>query len=122
MRSISMSCRISFYADREYKGHYMAFEVRRQYGRWLAPVYRRGRYTALHKIDPCYWQHQAAYTQVELRERASRQWHSDSTNSPHNVDSGVITIHSLNPIYPDKKLNLKEVVQLFNVVKIKRKL
>lgn len=38
----------------------------------------------------------------------------------HNVESGDITIHSLNPQYPDKVLNLREVSQLFNVVEITR--
>jgi len=38
----------------------------------------------------------------------------------HNPDNGDITIHSLNPMYKDKTLNLSHVDKLFNVVKIIR--
>lgn len=38
----------------------------------------------------------------------------------HDVDLSTITIHSLNPEYPDKTLSLNEVSQLFNVVEIVR--
>jgi hypothetical protein len=35
----------------------------------------------------------------------------------HDVDNGIITIHSINPDYPDKELCLDDVDQLFNVVR-----
>ncbi len=38
----------------------------------------------------------------------------------HNPDNGEIVIHSLNPMFDDKKLNLSHVDKLFNVVKIMR--
>lgn len=38
----------------------------------------------------------------------------------HNPDNGEIIIHSLNPMFDDKKLNLSHVDKLFNVVKIMR--
>lgn len=38
----------------------------------------------------------------------------------HNPDNGDIVIHSLNPMFDDKKLNLSHVDKLFNVVKIMR--
>lgn len=38
----------------------------------------------------------------------------------HNPDNGEIIIHSLNPMFDDKKLNLSRVDKLFNVVKIMR--
>ncbi|MDM1325892.1 helix-turn-helix transcriptional regulator [Myroides odoratimimus] len=38
----------------------------------------------------------------------------------HNPDNGEIIIHSLNPMFDDKKLNLSRVDKLFNVVKIIR--
>lgn len=39
----------------------------------------------------------------------------------HDVDNGIITIHSLNPdkdMYPDEQLNLDDILQIFNVVKV----
>ena len=39
----------------------------------------------------------------------------------HNVEKGIIKCHSLNPMYEDFELNLKDVIALFNVVDLKRK-
>lgn len=36
----------------------------------------------------------------------------------HDVDTGVITCHSLNDMFDDFKLNLSDIAQLFNVVSI----
>lgn len=38
----------------------------------------------------------------------------------HDVDSGNITIHSLNPMFENKVLNLSHIDKLFNVVKVMR--
>ena len=38
----------------------------------------------------------------------------------HNVENGTITVHSLNPIYPDKVISLAEVYQIFNVIEFLR--
>lgn len=35
----------------------------------------------------------------------------------HDVENGVITIHSLNTFYPDKQIHLNDVTKLFSVVK-----
>lgn len=35
----------------------------------------------------------------------------------HDVENGIITVHSLNPFYKDREIHLKDVAQLFNVVK-----
>lgn len=34
----------------------------------------------------------------------------------HNINTGDITIHSLNDMYPDQVLNLDDIIQIFNVV------
>lgn len=39
----------------------------------------------------------------------------------HKVDEGEITIHSLNPQYKDEVLKLKDVEQIFSVIKIEQK-
>ena len=38
----------------------------------------------------------------------------------HNVEACEITIHSLNPEYPDRVLHLNDVAQILNVVEISR--
>lgn len=39
----------------------------------------------------------------------------------HDVDNGVLTLHSLNPLYEDIKVKLSDIAKIFNVVKIERK-
>jgi phage repressor protein C with HTH and peptisase S24 domain len=39
----------------------------------------------------------------------------------HDVANGIITLHSLNPLYEDYDVKLEDVAVLFNVVEIKRK-
>ena len=41
----------------------------------------------------------------------------------HDVEKGIITVHSYNPDkkeYPDMDIELKDVLQLLNVIKIER--
>lgn len=40
----------------------------------------------------------------------------------HDVENGVITIHSLNSMYLDREIKLQEVAQIFNVIKTARNL
>jgi|SRR6478672_361852 len=39
----------------------------------------------------------------------------------HDVANGTITIHSLNPMYKDREIDLRDVAQIFNVVEIRRR-
>jgi len=39
----------------------------------------------------------------------------------HDVENGIITIHSLNPDYPDEDIYLDEIEQIFSVVQIIKK-
>ena len=114
---------IPFYADREYKGVYRAFEVR---GDSMDDGTRQsiieGDILLCREISKSYWKHK-----LHIHKWNFVLVHRDSgilvkQITAHHVDSGVITIHSLNPLYEDKKLNLKDIVQLFNVVKIERRM
>lgn len=45
--------------------------------------------------------------------------------SKHDVENGIITIHSWNPdkkAYPDREIHLSDVLQLLNVIKVERDL
>lgn len=39
----------------------------------------------------------------------------------HDVERGIITVHSLNPLYQDYEIDLRDVVKIFNVVQFQRK-
>lgn len=38
----------------------------------------------------------------------------------HDTTDGVITLHSLNALYDDFAINLNDVAQIFNVIKVER--
>ena len=40
----------------------------------------------------------------------------------HNIETGELLLHSLNDFYEDRIINIKDVVQILNVVDVKRKI
>lgn len=40
--------------------------------------------------------------------------------SEHNLERGSITVHSLNPEYPDRVIRLDDICQIFNVIEVSR--
>lgn len=43
---------------------------------------------------------------------------SDKKIVDHDVEHGIITCHSLNDMFRDYKVNLDEVAELYNLIKI----
>jgi len=43
------------------------------------------------------------------------------TITHHDVENGIITIHSLNPNYKDENLQLDDIEQIFSIIKIEQK-
>jgi transcriptional regulator with XRE-family HTH domain len=116
---------ISVDVSKQHKGHYLAFEVRGDSMTTLEPENFRqsifdgvivvGRELAKH-----HWKYKLhtndydAWIIVHKTEGILVKQVID-----HDVDAGMITIHSLNPdkkTYPDQKLWLGDVEQIFNVV------
>jgi len=108
---------------KEYKGHYLAFEVK---GDSMTPT------------APALFPYMALEGWIAVgREVARHHWqyklHTHSTDSwiiihktegiliksiiKHDVDNGIITIHSLNPKYEDEDFKLDDIAQIFAVQK-----
>lgn len=108
---------------KEYHGHYLAFEVK---GDSMTPT------------DPSLFPYMALPGWIAVgREVVRTHWqyklHTHNTDSwiiihktkgiliksivKHDVDNGIITIHSLNPEYEDEDLHLEDVAQIFAVQK-----
>lgn len=114
---------IPFYADREYKGTYMAFEVRGDsMDDGTRDAILAGDIVLCREIDPSYWQHKLHIHKWNFVIVHRTDGIILKQITTHNVATGIITVHSQNALYEDRKINLKDVVQLFNVVKIERKL
>lgn len=107
--------------DREYKGNYVAFEVRgdSMVDGTLASICERdivlGR-----EISPDLWKSKLHIHKWNFIIVTKDDGIIFKQITQHNVTTGEVTIHSLNPLYADRKMNLKNVSRLFNVVKIMR--
>lgn len=112
---------IPFIVDHEAQGHYIAFEVRGdsmndgteesilEGDRLLCREIKRELW-ADSKLHFRKWDFVIVHKEGILIKRIL----------DHDVEKGTITIHSLNPIYPDRVINLAEVYQIFNVIEFWR--
>ncbi len=111
--------KIPWIVDHEYKGSYISFEVRGDsMDDGLKHSYEQGDILLCREIYPQYWQCKLhiktwdAFVIVHKTEGIVVKQIID-----HDVENGIITCHSFNPIYEDFKIDLREVAQIFNVVK-----
>lgn len=111
--------KIPWIVDKEYKGRYISFEVKGDsMDDGLKHSYEQGDILLCREINPDYWKcklhiHQwDAFVIVHKTEGIVVKQIID-----HDVEKGIITVHSFNPIYEDYKIDLREVAQIFNVVK-----
>lgn len=112
---------IPFIIDHEARGNYVAFEVKNDsMNDGTEESYIEGDRLLCREIQPHLWMESKLHY---------RKWdfvivHADGILIKriidHDVDSRTITIHSLNPMYPDQTLHLRDVRQMFNVIELQR--
>ena len=112
---------VPFIADHEAKGNYVAFEVRGDsMDNGTEEGYMEGDRLLGREIPPDLWVSSKLYI---------RKWdfiivHTEGILIKriiaHDVDKHLITIHSLNDMYEDKVLDLKDVRKIFNVIELQR--
>jgi DNA-binding XRE family transcriptional regulator len=115
--------KIPFFTDHLGRGNYLAFEVR---GDSMDDGSREsicsGERLLCREVKPDHWRaklHLNKWTFVIVH-KTEGIIIKKITN--HDLETGVITIHSLNAEYPDQQIHLDDVKQLFNVIKFDRKL
>ena len=113
--------RIEFTPDRHMTGNYIAFEVRGDsMNDGTADSYLEGELLICREVEPIYWKD----SQLFINKRDFVIIHKEGILIKriiaHDVDSHKITIHSLNPMYPDEILDLADVQQIFSVVESRR--
>lgn len=114
--------KIPFIVDHEAKGAYVCFEVRGDsMDDGTKRSYCEGDLVLCRSIHPDYWRSRLHYTQWDAFVIVHR---TDGVIIKqiidHDVENGIVTVHSFNPFYADRKIDLREVTQLFNVIKIQR--
>ncbi|SFW11303.1 Peptidase S24-like [Sinomicrobium oceani] len=109
--------------DREYKGHYVCFEVK---GDSMddnsSEAILEGDKVLCREIQRHHWQYKLHINQWNFVIVHKDEGIIIKRITDHDVEKGVVTCHSLNPYYDDFKLNLNDVIALFNVVDLKRSL
>lgn len=111
--------RIPFPANGPAKGNYIAFEIRGDSMYDGSPEsYDEGEIALCREIAPVYWTsklHTHKWKDYIIVHRDEGVLLKRILN--HDPEAGIITCHSLNDMYEDFELHLKDVMQLFNVIK-----
>lgn len=112
---------VPFFADHEAKGNYVAFEVRGDsMDDGTDEGYMEGDRVLGREISPDLW----ANSKLHIRKWDFIIVHTEGILIKriiaHDVEKHLITIHSLNDMYEDKVLDLKDVRKIFNVIELQR--
>ena len=112
---------VPFFADHEAKGNYVAFEVRGDsMDDGTDEGYMDGDRILGREIPPDLW----VSSKLHIRKWDFIIVHTEGILIKriiaHGVDKHLITIHSLNDMYEDKVLDLKDVRKIFNVIELQR--
>lgn len=112
---------VPFILDQEAHGKYMAFEVKGDsMDDGTDEAYKEGDRLLCREIYQQYW----AESKLHIRKWDFVIVHADGILikriTDHDTVNHTITIHSLNPFYPDRVLDLREVRQIFNVIEMSR--
>ena len=112
---------IPFIGDRQAKGEYVAFEARgdsMENGSEESII--EGDILIGKKINQEHWRNKLHINKWDFIIVHKTDGILVKRIIKHDIVNCVITIHSLNEIYPNKEIHLNDVSQLFNVVQISR--
>lgn len=113
---------VPFITDKQAKGNYMAFQVRGDsMNDGSLDSYVQGDIVLCREINKMHWMNKLHINKWDFIIVHQTEGILLKKITNHIPETGEITIHSLNPFYEDMELNLSEVSQLFNVVKVERK-
>lgn len=112
---------IDFMPDRNMTGNYLAFEVRGDsMDDGTKDGYEQGEILICREVEPYLWRD----AKLHINRRDFVIVHAEGILIKriisHDVDAHTIVIHSLNPTYEDRTINLADVRQIFSVVESRR--
>ena len=112
---------IDFTPDREMTGNYLAFEVRGDsMDDGSKEAYVEGELLICREVEPHLWRE----SRLHFNKRDFVIVHTEGILIKrviaHDVANHNITIHSLNPLYPDRVIDLADVRQIFSVVESRK--
>lgn len=112
---------IDFIPDREMTGNYLGFEVRGDsMDDGSKDSYEQGEILVCREVEPYNWKN----SPLHFNKRDFVIVHSDGILVKriisHDVNNHTIVIHSLNPEYPDRTLDLADVRQIFSIIESRK--
>lgn len=108
---------IDFTPDREMTGNWLAFEVRGDsMDDGSKESYIEGEIVICREVEPDYWRDSRLFINKRDFVIVHKEGILIKRIIAHDVDSHTITIHSLNPLYKDRTINLKDVLQIYSIV------
>lgn len=114
--------KIPFVLDKEYKGQYLCFEVK---GDSMEceneESIPEGSILLCRNVRQEYWKSKLHINKWDfvIVHRTDGILVKRIIN--HDVEKGIITIHSLNEFHEDRELNLRDISQIFNIVEVQQK-
>lgn len=112
---------VPFIVEKEFKGNYMAFQVRGDsMNDGSIDSYLAGDIVLCREIKHHHWQNKLHINKWDFVIVHKDEGVLIKKIVKHNTDDGSIVAHSINPIYEDIKINLNDIIKLFNVVKVER--
>ena len=113
--------RIDFTPGRHMTGNYLAFEVRGDsMDDGAVDSYIEGEILICREVAKIYWKDSKLFINRRDFVIVHEEGILIKRITGHDVGNHTITIHSLNPMYPDRVLDLKDVKQIFSVVESRR--
>lgn len=112
---------VDFTPDREMTGNWLAFEVRGDSmddGSYES--YRSGNIVICREVKPHLWKDSKLHIHRRDFVIVCEEGILIKRIIDHDVENHTIVIHSLNPDYQDRTINLAEVRQLFSIVESRR--
>jgi transcriptional regulator with XRE-family HTH domain len=108
---------IDFTPDREMTGNWLAFEVRGDsMDDGSKESYIEGEIVICREVEPDYWRDSRLFINKRDFVIVHKEGILIKRIIAHDVDSHTITIHSLNPLYKDRTINLKDVLQIYSII------
>lgn len=108
---------IDFTPDREMTGNWLAFEVKGDsMDNGSKESYVEGEIVICREVEPEYWRDSRLFINKRDFVIVHEEGILIKRITEHNLDTHTITIHSLNPMYPDRTINLEHVHQIFSIV------
>jgi phage repressor protein C with HTH and peptisase S24 domain len=108
-------------ADREGKGTYMAFEVKGDsMDDGTRHSYEQGDIIIGRQIVQHHWQSKLHISKYDFVIVHRTDGILLKKIIKHDTATGTLTLHSLNPLYDDFSINMNEIAQIFNVIKVER--